>query len=79
MSKNELETVFNGLTHLMTVIDEECYVKDANTTFCDKYALTSDKLKNAHCKDVNGILGSVCETCPIKETFDKDHTVVKRN
>jgi len=77
MSKNELETVFNGLTHLMTVIDEECYVKDANTTFCDKYALTSDKLKNAHCKDVNGILGSVCETCPIKETFNKNHTVVK--
>lgn len=77
LSNNELETVFNGLTHLMTVIDDECYVKDANKTFCEKYKLTADMLKNAHCKDVNGILGSVCETCPIKETFNKNHTVIK--
>lgn len=77
LSNNELETVFNGLTHLMTVIDDECYVKDANKTFCEKYNLTAGMLKNAHCKDVNGILGSVCERCPIKETFDKNRTVIK--
>lgn len=77
LSKNELETVFNGLTHLMTVIDDECYVKDGNRTFYEKYNLTADMLKNAHCKDVNGILGSVCETCLIKETFNKNHTVIK--
>lgn len=77
LSNNELETVFNGLTHLMVVIDDECYVKDANKTFCEKYNLTADMVKNAHCKDVNGILGSVCEICPIKETFDKNRTVIK--
>ncbi|SKC89280.1 transporter substrate-binding domain-containing protein [Maledivibacter halophilus] len=77
LSNNELETVFNGLTHLMTVIDDECYVKDANKTFCEKYNLTADMLKNAHCKDINGILGSICETCPIKETFNENRTVIK--
>lgn len=77
LSNNELETVFNGLTHLMTVIDDECYVKDANKTFCEKYNLTAGMLKNAHCKDINGILGSICEACPIKETFNENRTVIK--
>jgi len=77
MSKNELETVFNGLTHLMIVVDEDCYVKDVNKTFCEKYNQTLSQVKNAHCKDINGILGSTCEACPIRDTFNKGRTVIK--
>lgn len=77
ISNNELETVFNGITHLMTVIDDDCYVKDANKSFCKTYNIAPNMLKNTHCKDVYGILGSVCETCPIKETFNRNHTITK--
>ncbi len=69
VSKNELETVFNGLTHLMIVIDENCQIVDGNKTFCEKYQLNHDHLYGKHCKDINGILGSQCHNCIIIETF----------
>lgn len=75
MSKNELETVFNGLTHLLVVIDEDCYLKDANRTFCEKYGVSSKEVKGTHCKDVNGIIGSDCSSCLIRETFNTNRSV----
>lgn len=77
MSKNELETVFNGLTHLLVVIDEDCYLKDANRTFCEKYGVSSKEVKGTHCKDVNGIIGSDCSSCLIRETFNANRSVVR--
>lgn len=70
ISKNELETTFNGLTtHLMVVVNEDCRVSEANTAFCKGIGYSMEEVKNVHCKNVNGILGSDCETCLIKSLF----------
>jgi signal transduction histidine kinase/ABC-type amino acid transport substrate-binding protein len=71
LSKNELETTFNGLTtHLMVVVNEDCCVTDANTAFCNYIGYAGDVVKNMHCKNINGILGSNCEVCLIKDIFE---------
>ena len=71
MSKNELETTFNGLTtHLMVVVNEDCCVTEANTAFCEYIGYSADEVKNMDCKNVNGILGTNCEVCLIKDIFE---------
>jgi len=71
ISKNELETTFNGLnTHLMVVVNEDCCVKEANTAFCEYIGYSADIVKNIHCKNINGILGSNCDVCLIKDIFE---------
>ncbi|MGH4122123.1 MAG: transporter substrate-binding domain-containing protein [Clostridium sp.] len=71
ISKNELETTFNGLTtHLMVVVNEDCCVSECNTAFCEHIGYSADVVKNMHCKNVNGILGSNCDVCLIKDIFE---------
>ena len=77
ISKNELETVFNGLTHLLAVVDSDCFITDANKTFCEKYNLTLTEIKKSHCKSIKGIMGTDCNSCVIKYTFDNQCTTAK--
>ena len=71
MSKNELETTFNGLTtHLMVVVNEDCCVTEANTAFCEYIGYSAAAVKNMDCKNINGILGTNCEVCLIKDIFE---------
>ncbi|MBK5241780.1 transporter substrate-binding domain-containing protein [Clostridium sp.] len=71
ISKNELETTFNGLTtHLMVVVNQDCCVTEANTAFCKYIGYSINVVKNMHCKNVNGILGSNCDVCLIKDIFE---------
>lgn len=72
ISKNELETVFNGLTHLMIVIDEDCNIKNGNATFSNLYKLKSKEVCGKNCIDVNSILNFKCESCIIKKTFNSN-------
>lgn len=70
ISKNELETTFNGLTsHLMVVVNEDCFVTESNTAFCEYIGYTIDGVKHMHCKSIKGILGSDCDVCLIKDIF----------
>jgi len=70
ISKNELETTFNGLTsHLMVVVNEDCFVAESNTAFCEYIGYTIDGVKHMHCKSIKGILGSDCDVCLIKDIF----------
>lgn len=78
ISKNELETTFNGLTsHLMVVVNEDCCVTEANTAFCECIGYSIDGVKNIHCKNVNGILGINCEVCLIKDLFENRTSIEK--
>lgn len=77
LSKNELETTFNGLTHLMIVVDEDCFVKEANTSFCKKINYFKENIKNIHCSNINGILGTNCTNCLIKDSFDKNTSLIR--
>ncbi|MBU3130255.1 transporter substrate-binding domain-containing protein [Clostridium tagluense] len=78
ISKNELETTFNGLTtHLMVVVNEDCCVSESNTAFCKYIGYTVDEVKHMHCKNVNGILGSNCDVCLIKDIFETRTSIEK--
>ncbi len=78
ISKNELETTFNGLTtHLMVVVNEDCFVAESNTAFCEYIGSSVDVVKHMHCKNINGILGSNCEACLIKDIF-KTRTSIEK-
>ena len=78
ISKNELETTFNGLTsHLMVVVNEDCFVTESNTAFCEYIGYTIDGVKHMHCKSIKGILGSDCDVCLIKDIF-KTRTSIEK-
>jgi len=78
ISKNELETTFNGLTtHLMVVVNEDCFVAESNTAFCDYIGSSVDAVKHMHCKNINGILGSNCDVCLIKDMFETRSSIEK--
>jgi len=78
ISKNELETTFNGLTsHLMVVVNEDCFVAESNTAFCEYIGYTIDGVKHMHCKSIKGILGSDCDVCLIKDIF-KTRTSIEK-
>lgn len=71
VSKNELETVFNGLTHLMLIINQDCKIVNGNKAFSDQYNLDQNSISGKHCHEISGILGSGCTSCIIKDTFEK--------
>lgn len=77
LSKNELETTFNGLTHLMVVVNEDCVVTEANNSFCNTIDYPKNKIKNMHCFTINGILGTDCEKCVMKKTMDKQQSIME--
>lgn len=78
ISKNELETTFNGLTtHLMVVVNEDCFVAESNTAFCEYIGSSVDAVKHMHCKNINGILGSNCDVCLIKDIFETRTSIEK--
>lgn len=78
ISKNELETTFNGLTtHLMVVVNEDCCVTEANKAFCECIGYTLEAVKTMHCKKINGILGSDCDACLIKDLFLNQTSIEK--
>jgi len=77
LSKNALETTFDGLTHLMAVVDEDCQITNANKAFCINVNLTEKSLLNSHCKDINDILGTDCSKCLIHESFAENKSIIK--
>lgn len=82
LSKNELETTFNGLTHLMLVMNEECIITEANKAFCETINYPKDKIKNVHCQKVDGILGFDCSNCLISKSLKENHSInteIKKN
>ncbi|MFT5872326.1 MAG: PAS domain S-box-containing protein [Clostridium sp.] len=78
ISKNKLETIFNGVTsHLMVVVNEDCFVTESNTAFCEYIGYTIDEVKHIHCKNIKKILGSDCAVCLIKDIL-KTRTSIEK-
>ena len=77
VSKNELETVFNGLTHLMLIINQDCKIVNGNRAFSNQYNLDQNSISGKHCHHISGILGSGCASCIIKDTFEKKTSLTR--
>lgn len=70
ISRNDLETTFDGLTHLMIVINEECNIVNVNKSFCKLMQSTKNKIIGKNCREFPGVLCLDCNTCIINKTFD---------
>ena len=77
ISKNELQTTFDGLTYLMLVINRECIVKEANTALCNRINYPKDGVINHHCSSINGMLGTDCDHCIMKESLDTNKQMTR--
>lgn len=77
ISKNELQTTFDGLTYLMVVIDRNCIVKEANTALCEKIHYPREQVLNHHCASINGILGTDCANCLMRKSFEENRQLSK--
>ncbi|SFI26310.1 amino acid-binding domain sensor histidine kinase [Tindallia magadiensis] len=72
VSRNDLETTFNGLTHLMVVVDKDCGILNVNKAFCELIQHTSDEIIGKNCKDYPGLLHTSCNECLMKKTLIKE-------
>lgn len=71
LSRNELETTFNGLTQVLLVMDETCTLLEANKPFYEQQGLTNEDVKGMACagKLVPCLEGG-CAACIVPKTFE---------
>lgn len=72
VSRQDLETTFNGLTHLMIVVNKNCRILNVNKAFCKLVQEHSDIIIDKNCSDYPGLLHRNCEECLIKKTLRKE-------
>ena len=68
-SQNELETTFNGLIHLMIVIDEHYRIVNVNTSFCRVMNKTRDQLIGVNIRQFPDLLYSPEHEIHLTSTF----------
>lgn len=69
ISRNDLQTTFDGLTHLMIVVDRECKILNVNKSFCDLTEKERKEVIGMDCYSFNYLLGMDCEDCLVKSTI----------
>ncbi|WHH58863.1 transporter substrate-binding domain-containing protein [Petroclostridium sp. X23] len=69
ISRNDLETTFDGLTHLMIVVNEDCDIIDINKSFCELMQSDKKEIIGKNCIEFPEFLCTDCDTCIIKKTF----------
>ncbi len=69
ISRNDLETIFDGVTYFMVVIDRNYSIVNANKAFCNYTEVSKNRVIGMKCLDFPEILSNQCTQCLIKETF----------
>lgn len=69
ISKNDLQTTFDGLSYFMIVIDKDCIISNVNKAFCEFWGLSRDKVIGANCNLFKGLICSNCNNCCNRQTF----------
>lgn len=70
MSRNDLETTFNGLIHWMIVINKDYTIVDVNKSFCDLMKQDKNDIIDKKCRDFPKVLCSAdCDNCRINQTL----------
>ena len=63
------ETLFDGISEEIMVVDPHGNIKDSNRTFLEKYGLIKKNILGKKCFDIKGRLGRLCrldaEYCPL--------------
>ena len=79
LSQRRLQSAFNGITDILTVVDNDLNIVIANKELAQKCDCTPDELIGRKCYQVIFNRDKPCEDCPTRETFDssKRHFIEK--
>lgn len=69
ISKNDLQTTFDGLSYLMIVVDKNCIINNVNKAFCQFWGLSRDEAIGANCNLYKDLICLNCNNCCNKQTF----------
>jgi len=70
MSRNDLETTFNGLIHWMIIVNKDYHIVEVNKSFCDIMKHDKNGIINKKCREFPEILCTAdCDSCIINRTL----------
>ncbi|MCC5466233.1 transporter substrate-binding domain-containing protein [Pelosinus baikalensis] len=70
MSRNDLETTFNGLIHWMIIVNKDYRIVEVNKSFCDIMKHDKNDIINKKCREFPGSLCTAdCDSCIINRTL----------
>lgn len=69
ISKNDLQTTFDGLTYFMVVIDRNYKITNVNKAFCQFWELIRDEVIGTKCDKFKELLCANCVKCCTRGTF----------
>lgn len=69
ISKNDLETIFDGVTYFMVVIDRNCDILNANKAFCNYTKISKKKVSQMNCMNFPDILFNESTKALMEDTF----------
>ncbi|MFT5875604.1 MAG: PAS domain S-box-containing protein [Clostridium sp.] len=69
ISKNDLQTTFDGLSYLMVVVDKNCMISNVNKAFCQFWGLMRDEAIGSKCDLYKALICLNCSNCCNRQTF----------
>jgi len=72
LSKNDLETIFDGVTYFMVVVDKNFDILNANRAFCNFAKIEKQNIIKMNCSDFPHILYNESTRNLIEDTFAED-------
>jgi len=69
VSKNDLETIFDGVTYFMVVVDRNFHILNANRAFCNYIKISKEIVNEMNCLDFPDILFNEPIKALIEDTF----------
>jgi PAS domain S-box-containing protein len=69
ISKNDLQTTFDGLSYLMIVVDKNCIISNVNKAFCQFWGLGRAEAIGASCNLYKDLICLNCDNCCNRQTF----------
>lgn len=72
ISKNDLQTTFDALTHLMIVLDRQCKVLNVNKAFCNLLGKKKEEILGMNFLSFCNQFNIECHNCFIKKTISNN-------
>jgi len=69
ISRNDLQTTFDGLTHLMIVLNRDCTIANVNQSFCKLMEIDNENVIGKSCFECFKLLDKEGNDCIIRRTF----------
>jgi polar amino acid transport system substrate-binding protein len=77
LSRNELQTTFDGLAHLMVTYNESCEIVNVNKSFSNFLGYDAEDILHNQCLSFGKIFFENCSNCIVKKTF-KHNKIFKK-